>query len=228
MARVILFDLDGTLVDTAPELADALNDVLQTLGLAPVPEDLVRGWIGDGARALLGKALDHLSGLNGAPDVPVDEARAWALFGVAYEARCGTRSTVFDGVLPLLQRLQAQGSQLAVLTNKEARFAHRVLTSHGLSQAFSLIVAGDSLPVKKPHPQVVQHALDALQASTDEALLVGDSVTDVRCARGAGIPVWLVRHGYPQGLLEGADAPDGFIDHFDDFCPAPAARVAIA
>jgi phosphoglycolate phosphatase len=222
MLRVILFDLDGTLMDTAPEIADALNDTLLRCGHEPVAEDQVRSWIGDGARALLGKALRHLA----APDAA--EAQAWPGFALDYERRCGSRSLVHEGVRPMLQRLRDQGLRLVLLTNKEGAFARRLLTLHGLVDDFDLIVAGDSLAVKKPHPGVVLHALDALQAEPSEALLVGDSTTDVRTARAARIAVWLVRHGYPAGELAGDDAPDGFIEHFDHFDPSSGHRVALA
>lgn len=224
MTRVVLFDLDGTLIDTAAEIGDALNLTLRRAGLPAVDADQVRGWIGDGARALLAKALSHA----GAP--PAKALGVWNEFAWDYADRCGTNSRVFDGVRPLLARLRAQGFRLAVLTNKEAGFAHRLLARHDLAEAFDLVVAGDTLSVKKPHPAVVQHALSALQAEPHEALLVGDSLTDLRTARAAGIAVWLVRHGYPQADLPttGPDAPDGFIDHFDDFHPPVAPRVALA
>lgn len=211
MTRLVLFDLDGTLVDTAPEIADALNATLATIGRGPVPEPQVRRWIGDGARALLAKALDHLA----VP--PAEAARAWDGFADAYAERCGRRSTVHAGVRPLLARLRGEGVRLAVLTNKEGRFARRVLAAHDLLQAFDLIVAGDTLAVKKPDPGTVAHALAVFGLDAEDALLIGDAVTDVRTARAAGIPVWLVTHGYPGGALTGADAPDGFIDRFDQF-----------
>lgn len=222
MARLVLFDLDGTLVDTAPEITDALNATLATIGRGPVPEAQVRQWIGDGARALLAKALDHLA----VP--PADAARAWDAFADAYAERCGERSSVHAGVRPLLARLRSQGVRLAVLTNKEGRFAHRVLAAHDLLHAFDLIVAGDTLPVKKPHPDTVGHALATFDLGPGDALLVGDSATDVRTARAAGIPVWLVGHGYPGGALVGDDAPDGFIARFDAFELPAAPRLAIA
>jgi len=226
MLRVILFDLDGTLMDTAPEIADALNDTLRRLGLPEAAEEQVRGWIGDGARALLGKALQSA----GAPVAALDAA--WAGFAVDYEQRCGTRSRVHDGVRDMLQRVRQQGLHTVLLTNKEAAFAHRLLSHHDLLSEFDLIVAGDTLPQKKPHPSVVTYALAALHAEPDEALLVGDSLTDVRTARAAGIAVQLVRHGYPQGALDGDDAPDGFIAHFDQFQPhgsgSRSGRAAIA
>lgn len=221
MLRVILFDLDGTLMETAPEIADAVNDTLRRRGHAPAPQALVRSWIGDGARALLGKALAHA----GEPASAVDTA--WDGFSDDYAERCGTNSLVHDGVRPMLQRLRAQGLRQVLLTNKETAFTLRLLARHDLLTDFDLIVAGDTLPVKKPHPGVVLHALAALQARPDEALLVGDSTTDVRTARAAGVAVHLVRHGYPQGSLDGADAPDAFITHFDHFNPLATTHVAI-
>ena len=221
MLRAILFDLDGTLMETAPDIADAINDTLQRLGYLPADEDLVRGWIGDGARALLDKALLHAGAAPGAASnaAPGAAAAAWPGFAADYARRCGGRSWVHAGVRPMLQRLRQQGLKLVVLTNKEAVFAQRLLQLHDLLTGFDLLVAGDTLPVKKPDPGVVHHALLHLGCGAHEALLVGDSTTDVRTARAAGIPVWLVRHGYPQGSLSGADAPDGFITHFDQFQP---------
>ncbi len=213
MLRTVLFDLDGTLMETAPDIADAINDTLLRLGHAPANEALVQGWIGDGARALLAKALRHAGATAGA------EAAAWPGFAADYARRCGGRSHVHAGVPAMLQRLRQQGVMLVLLTNKEAEFAHRLLRLHGLVDQFDLVVAGDTLPVKKPHPGVVRHALTALRCGAEAALLVGDSATDVRTARAAGIPVWLVRHGYPAGDLTGADAPDGYIEHFDQFLP---------
>ncbi|MFM2402490.1 MAG: hypothetical protein RL223_370 [Pseudomonadota bacterium] len=255
MPSVLLFDLDGTLMDTAPEIADALGDTLARLGLPPVDEARVRGWIGDGARALLGKALcdagvlstpspaaPHPAGNTAADaagaarrDLTAGRggdaallAQAWRGFAVDYALRCGSRSRLFPGAAALLARCRERGLRLAVLTNKEGRFAHQLLVRHGIAEAFDLVVAGDSLPVRKPDPAVVHHALQAFDAEPDQALLIGDSVTDVRTARAAGIGVWLVRHGYPGGEPAGADAPDRWLDHFDAVEPEACARVAIA
>lgn len=227
MLRCALFDLDGTLLDTAPDIAAALNDTLARWGLPPAGEDQVRAWIGDGARALLGKALAH-HGQAGLLD------KAWPDFAYDYGQHCGQASRVYPGAVALLERLREAGVACALLTNKEAAFAHRLLVVHGLAEAFDVIVAGDTLAVKKPDPAVIHHALAALQAHPGEALLVGDSVLDVRAARAAGVAVWAVRHGYPGGALAGADAPDGFIEHFDGFHPLEPAfglhapRTAIA
>ncbi len=142
MHRAYLFDLDGTLVDSAPDIADALNHTLAALGRPPQDEARVRGWIGDGARALLDKAL-------GAPSTDA----VWEHFSYEYNAACGEASTLYPGVRAMLERLHAQGLKLAVLTNKEARFAHKLLALHDITTHFDLLVAGDSLAVKKPHLQ---------------------------------------------------------------------------
>jgi phosphoglycolate phosphatase len=220
--RVVLFDLDGTLMETAPELTDALNDTLRRHGLPEVDEVLVRGWVGDGARALLAKAFAHAGAREGAA------AAAWSGFAYDYAERCGTRSSLHPGVRRMLARLQAAGIQVALLTNKEAAFAHKLLARHDIVGDFDIVVAGDTLPVKKPDPGVITHVLQALHAEPKDALLVGDSITDVRTARAAGVAVQLVRHGYPQGELSGADAPDAFIEHFDAFDPGACERVTIS
>jgi phosphoglycolate phosphatase len=223
----LLFDLDGTLVDTAPEITDAVNDSLARLGAPAVGESQVRAWIGEGAQALFNKALAH-AGLE-RPGAALWKT-LWSGFELDYLERCGTRSRVFPGVKPALEKLRERGLRLAVLTNKESSFAHRVLVRHGLSDCFELIVAGDTLPdVRKPDARIVQHVLQSLDVEVDEALLIGDLAIDVRTARAAGIAVWAVRHGYAHSPLEGADAPDRFLDHFDDLpdAIAQADRVSI-
>jgi phosphoglycolate phosphatase len=206
----LLFDLDGTLVDTAPEIADSVNDLLREIGRPTVPDSLALEWIGEGTHALLTQALGHAG-------VPTSELPAlWPRFERHYGERCGTRSLPYPGVRAALGRLRDAGRSLAVLTNKEAVHAKRVLDRHELSAFFRLVVAGDTLAVKKPDPAVVHFTLQRLDAPASAAVLIGDSVVDVRAARAAGIPVWAVRHGYHHGRLVDADLPDRFIDHFDE------------
>ena len=220
--RCVMFDFDGTLVDTAPEMADAVNDTLRRLGRPEVSEAEVRGWVGHGARETLVKALTPAG--VGATAV----ATQWPLFTQDYLARCGTRSQPYPGVVPMLQRLRDAGLSLALLTNKESAFAHRVLVKHDLSGYFDAIVAGDTLPVKKPHPDVMRHALESLGAAAEDTLYIGDSAVDVHTARAAGVEVWLVRHGYAEELLEGTDAPDRWIDDFEQLELLERERVTIA
>ena len=218
--RALLFDLDGTLIDTAPDIALALDRTLRSLGRPRADPARVRGWIGDGARALLDKALGEAS----------TDAQ-WDHFAFEYGAACGEASRLYPGVMTVLDRLGAAGIKLAVVTNKEARFAHRLLVKHDISAYFDVLVAGDSLPLKKPNPAGVHRALDALQVEPADAALVGDSAIDLRTARAAGVRAWRVTYGYGAGDLGTADRPDHAIDDFSDLDPsrigAGAARVTI-
>lgn len=220
--QAILFDLDGTLIDTAPDIAAALNLALERAGLRAVTLEQVRGWIGDGTRASLAKALRA----SGVPSKEADagaiagkiEARVTALwpgFEFDYAQCCGEHGRVYPGARRMLERLTGAGIQVGLVTNKEAVFAHRLLVRHDLNACFDLMVCGDTLPVRKPDPAMLLHALQALQCEPDDALYIGDSAIDVRTARAAGVPVWTVTHGY-GGPLRGADAPDHTIDSFDE------------
>ena len=226
MIRCVLFDLDGTLVDTAPEIADAVNDTLRRLKRKPVPEALVRGWLGEGTPTTLARALAHA----GVPEQQL--AQVWPSFEHDYLERCGTRSVVYPQVHATLQRLAAMGVPMGLLTNKEAAFAHRVLVLHGLTEFFDVMVTGDTLGVRKPDPAMVRHALSALGVDAESSLLVGDSAVDVRTARNAGVAIWAVRHGYASEPLEGELRPDRFVDRFEEITEFAAEfgdeRVSIA
>jgi len=215
--QAILFDLDGTLIDTAPDIAAALNLALQRQGLRHATLEQVRGWIGDGTRASLAKALRAAGVPDGEVDARVDAA--WRAFEFDYAQCCGEHGRVYPGVRRMLERLTGAGIQVGLVTNKEAAFAHRLLVRHDLNACFDLMVCGDTLPVRKPDPSMLLHALEALQCSADDALYVGDSAVDVRTARAAGVAMWAVAHGY-GGALRGADAPDRVIDDFDELARA--------
>jgi phosphoglycolate phosphatase len=222
MVSCVMFDLDGTLIDTAPEIADALNDTLARLGRPAASEEQVRGWIGLGAREMLARAL-------AASGIGATAANAhWQSFAADYLDRCGTNSQAYPGVVPMLERLRDAGMSLALLTNKESAFAHRVLVKHGLSGYFDAIVAGDTLPVKKPNPETIHHLLRSIGADPEDALLIGDSLIDLQTARAAGVDVWLVRHGYLGELLEGENAPDRWIDDFEQLELQDSGRITIA
>ena len=215
--QAILFDLDGTLIDTAPDIAAALNLALQRQRLRPATLEQVRGWIGDGTRASLAKALRA----GGVADDEVD-ARAvalWPAFEFDYAQCCGEHGRVYPGARRMLERLTGAGIQVGLVTNKEAAFAHRLLVRHDLNACFDLMVCGDTLPVRKPDPAMLLHALQALQCEPDAALYIGDSAIDVRTARAAGLGVWTVTHGY-GGPLRGDDAPDRLVDSFDELARA--------
>lgn len=197
---LILFDLDGTLVETAPEIADAVNDTLAAFGRPSVVQQQVNDWIGHGTRELLIQALaftDRMAAdaVRASAAFPAIEAA----FGRHYDARCGTRSRPYPGVRGMLQALREAGVKLAVVTNKEGRYTQAVLDAHDLSALFHRVVSGDTLAVKKPHPAAVDDCLRHLSVARERALFVGDSSIDVATARNAGIAVWALTQGYNMG-----------------------------
>ncbi len=190
---VVGFDLDGTLVDTAAEIAEAANRTLARLGLGARSPAEIAGLIGDGARELIGRLVAGVA--LGA----VDAERAWRLFDADYAAIAGTTCRPYPGCLEALERLRAGGVRLACLSNKETRFARRVLAGCGLARSFDVSVFGDTLGVRKPDRRVIDHALAALGAARHTMAYVGDSRTDVATARNAGVVAWVVSYGYNVG-----------------------------
>lgn len=215
--QAVLFDLDGTLIDTAPDLAAAAATTLQRAGFgAPSPEQ-VRGWIGDGTHAFVTKALRAA----GVPEhlLPSRVDALWPAFELDYATACGEHSRPYPGVRSALERLHGAGMALGIVTNKEAAFAHRLVARHDLAEFFDVVVCGDTLPQRKPDPALLRYALSGLECTPGDALFVGDSALDVRMARAAGVAVWAVSYGY-GGPLRGDDAPDRLIDSFDELARA--------
>ncbi|MDT7928122.1 phosphoglycolate phosphatase [Tepidimonas sp.] len=226
---LILFDLDGTLVETAPEIADAVNDTLAELGLPAATLDEVTRWIGHGTRELLVQALASRRGSSAdAVRADPDFAAAEAIFQRHYEARCGTRSHPYPGVIDVLQALQAAGVRRVVVTNKEDRYTQRVLQAHQMQALFDRVISGDTLPVKKPNPLAVADSLLRYGVQRQRALLVGDSSIDVATARNAGIAVWCVPYGYNMGQPIEACAPDRVIADFSALFPQALTQMAPA
>lgn len=209
----VMFDLDGTLVQTDQEIADAVNDTLASQNLPGVAQVQVARWIGQGTRELLVQALAS------ARQETVAAVRASALlpalvaeFDRHYARRCGTSSQLYPQVREVLTDLQAKGVRLALVTNKEARFTHRVLQAHGLAEHFEHVISGDTLPSKKPDPAGIALCLAAWQLPAQRALFVGDSSIDVATARRAGVPVWVLPYGYNMGQPIADCGPDRVID----------------
>ena len=202
--RAALFDLDGTLVDTAPDLAAAANRMLADLGRAALPDDRIRDFVGKGVVNLVNKCFEA-SGGGG------EEARdrAHAVFERHYSAGIADRSRPYPGVVDGLEALERAGIAMGCVTNKAGRFTEPLLELTGLRRFFGVVVSGDTVERKKPHPDPMLYAAGALGASPAETLVVGDSLNDVQSARAAGCPVVVVPYGYREGLsLEdlGADA----------------------
>jgi len=209
---LILFDLDGTLIETAPEIADAVNDTLTRFDLPAVTQQQVNDWIGHGTRELLIQALAYVG--NTTADL-VRHSDSFKLieveFGKFYQRRCGTRSHLYPQVRETLHALRAAGVKLVVMTNKEGRYTQTVLDAHQMTPLFDLVISGDTLPVKKPNPAGIDHCLQRFGAPRERTLFVGDSSIDVATARNGGITVWALPYGYNMGEPIESCLPDRVI-----------------
>ena len=212
---LVMFDLDGTLVETAPEITDAVNDTLRQFGWAEIDEAQVARWIGYGTGALLVEAVARATGTTTAA---VQGSERLAAIGTVYErwysARCGTRSRLYPQVRETLAALRAQGTALAIVTNKESRYTERVLDAHRLAPAFDRVICGDTLSTRKPDPAGLLACLREFDTTPERSLFVGDSSIDAATARNAGVPVWLLPYGYNMGQPIEQAAPDRVIADF--------------
>lgn len=205
--RAILMDLDGTLVDTAPDIVAAANRMLNQLGRPSLPFETVRGFIGKGVANLVAQVLD-VSGIANTIAHPYAED----LFYQHYRETNGQFGTVFPGVHEGLAVLKETGYRLACVTNKPIAFAETLLQLTGLDKYFEFVLGGDSIPHMKPSPEPLFHACRLLKANPEHTLMVGDSAVDVAAARAAGMPVVIVRYGYPGEGGLGALICDAFVD----------------
>ena len=212
---LVMFDLDGTLIETSPEIADATNDTLAQFGLPLVTQQQVNDWIGHGTQTLLVQALATVQGISKEAVRGADNfAAISAAFVQHYEQRCGTRSHLYPHVREVLQTLKGQGVKLAVVTNKEGRYTQVVLDAHQLAPAFDRVISGDTFVTNKPTPVGIEACLAQFGVSKDRALFVGDSSIDAATARNAGVPVWLLPYGYNMGEPIASCQPDRVIADF--------------
>ncbi len=198
--KAVMLDLDGTLVNTAPEIAAAANLMLADLNRPMLPEHQIESYIGEGTMVLIKRCLNSqldVVQLNAEPDAAL-LAQAEPLF-FAHYANNVTDSKPYDGVVDGLQALRELGFKLACVTNKPEKFTLPLLQKSGLADFFEMIVSGDSLPKKKPDPMQLQHICDKLGIHSFEAMLVGDSDTDIAAAHAAGCFIVTVPYGYNQG-----------------------------
>lgn len=189
--RSITIDLDGTLLDTVPDLAAAANGMLRELGRAEYPIDTISTFIGRGIPKLVERCLPDLDAAA--------VARAQDIFRRHYAIENGRRSQLFPGVLAGLQAFRDAGLRMAVITNKAAAFTEPLLVATRLAPWFEFAVSGDSLPQKKPHPMQLLHACERMGMAPAENLHIGDSRHDAVAARAAGCPVFIVPYGYNEG-----------------------------
>ncbi len=197
---IVSFDLDGTLVDTAGEIALAANRALGSHGVAPRSTAEITLLIGDGSRQLM---LKLLARVYFEQPMLVETAAAEAVlasFEHELAAAIGSAALPYPGVRDALVRLRDAGVRLACVTNKELRHARRVLQASRLDDLFELVIGGDSLPQKKPHASVLRHVVEKLHGDPRRAAHVGDSRIDVEAARNAGVAAWAVPYGYNAGM----------------------------
>jgi phosphoglycolate phosphatase len=193
---LVIFDLDGTLIDSAADLAAAVNALLAGFGGEPLPLAQVRPMIGDGVAMLIARAL-AARGLEAA-----DPEAAAREFMRHYASMATARTRPFPGVRAALEALRAEAIALAVCTNKPQRITRDILQSLGLAGYFTRVVGGDSLPYRKPDPRVLLAVLEEFAVPAAAALLVGDSEVDAATARAADVRFVLMKHGYHRGPLE--------------------------
>ncbi len=200
VTSAVVFDLDGTLVDSAGDIAEAVNRTLDDLSLPRVSEATVRSWIGEGVRKLVTTALRDAGSEHTLDEVMPSFMRHYH--------ECLLRSPqLYDGVLETLEALQAQRLPMAICTNKPSALVPPLLEHLGIDRFFAHIIGGDSLPQRKPAPEPLQHVAALLGQPVQACLMVGDSATDLHAANSAGMPIVLVRYGYTRDLdLDAADA----------------------
>lgn len=215
------FDLDGTLVETAGEIAEAVNRTLADFGVAPQPVEAITLLIGNGLRELMLRLLARLMLAEPALAERLRVEVVLARLDEHYAATVGTRAAPFPGVPQALQRLTDAGVRLACVTNKEERHARLVLQRTGLDAWLPLLIGGDTLAHKKPHAAVLTEVARRLEVPRSRLAHVGDSRVDVESARHAGVAAWAVPHGYNAGEPVALARPDQL---FDDI-PAIAAHV---
>ena len=212
-AAGLIFDLDGTLIDSVPDIGRASNRMLEQLGLPRASMSTLRTWVGNGAARLVKRALT--GEVNGEPDEALFN-QALPLFFDLYAQEVFVESRIYRGVLDTLDKFSIAGIAMACVTNKPARHTLPLLDQAGLSGYFDCVVAGDSLAQKKPDPAPLQFACEQLKLAVKDCIMIGDSASDIFAAKAAMMPVLCVTYGYNQGLDLSTLQPDALVGEFAD------------
>jgi len=221
-APLIVFDLDGTLIDTAPDLIDTLNVLFAREGLPAVPYDTARKLIGGGARVMIARGLEA----EGRIAAPADLERMFAEFIAHYSEHVADRSQPFPGLTDALDALEADGFRFAVCTNKLENLSLRLLDALKLTGRFAAICGQDTFGIQKPDPEVLRKTIAAAGGDASRAIMVGDSITDICTARAAGVPIVAVDFGYTERPVTEL-GPDRIISQFAEL-PAAVADFSFA
>lgn len=212
----LLFDLDGTLLDSVPDLAQAVDRMLRDLGFAEAGEVQVRQWVGNGSRKLVQRALAHGRGVVEADIAESDIDTPQQRFFHHYQLCCTERSRLYDGVMEALQHWAGRGVPMACVTNKPGRFTEPLMDHFDLRRFMPVAISGDSLPTRKPDPQMLFKACELLGAEPSTAWMIGDSRNDVQAARAAGMAAICVSYGYNHGRPVAEERPDRLLDSLAD------------
>ena len=207
--KMILIDVDGTLVDSVPDLAFCVDTMMERMGRSRPGEEAVRQWVGNGVERLVRRALT--GELDGEPEA-ADFDLAFPIFIELYAQNTSKRSMLYPGIRAGLDYLEGAGYALGCVTNKAARFTLPLLRDLGVRDYFGIIVSGDTLPRKKPDPLPLLHAAEYFGVASKDALMIGDSVSDVKAARAAGFGVVCMSYGYNHGQDIQDSNPDAVID----------------
>ena len=207
--KMILIDVDGTLVDSVPDLAYCVDEMMKALGREPHGEAKVRDWVGNGVERLTRRAL--IGQLDGEPS-DEDFAKGYPIFLELYKDNTSKRSCLYPGVREGLDYMKSQGYLLGCVTNKDAQFTIPLLKGLGIYDEFGIVVSGDTLPVKKPDPQPLLHAAAHFGVGAEDSLMLGDSKSDVTAARIAGFQIVCMSYGYNHGEDIRNYNPDAVID----------------
>ena len=207
--KMVLIDVDGTLVDSVPDLAYCVDAMMARLGRPQHGEARVRDWVGNGVERLVRRAL--VGQLDGEPS-EADYAQAYPIFLELYAKNTSQRSRLYPGVREGLAFLKGAGYRLGCVTNKAGQFTLPLLKDLGVFNNFAIVISGDTLPVKKPDPQPLLHAANFFNVSPTESLMLGDSKSDVTAARAAGFQIVCMSYGYNHGEDIRHYSPDAVID----------------
>ncbi len=193
----LCFDLDGTLVDSVPDITFSLNEMLRHMELPVVNESIARSWIGNGAAKLINRALTHA--LLSQPDQNTfDQAKSY--FFAAYEKNIAVKTIVYPDCIELLQHISGKNIAMACVTNKPRKFTSPLLEKLAMAEYFTTLVCGDDLPTQKPDPGMILSAITQLGGEPENGFMVGDSQTDMAAARAAGTGAIYVSYGYNRGV----------------------------
>ena len=206
---MVLIDVDGTLVDSVPDLAYCVDEMMKQLDMPVYGEDKVRNWVGNGVERLTRRAL--IGQLDGEPDEALFE-KAYPIFLDLYDKNVCERSCLYDGVREALDFLKTQDVKIGCVTNKNAQFTLPILEKLGLKDDFEIIICGDTLAKKKPDPLPLLHGAEKLGATPEQSLMLGDSMSDVKAARAAGFDIICMSYGYNHGEDIRDYNPDAVVD----------------